>query len=77
MKEEKERITLCQGTGCPLAESCAFYCPTLDPVTTDHWSPVPYGRNSKRSGCFYYEEIEIDLPPLVTIGPKLLNPPNE
>jgi hypothetical protein len=48
----KKNYTLCEGTGCPLKESCARYLPDLVRRNTVHWDPIPY--NEYKKSCFYY-----------------------
>jgi hypothetical protein len=60
MKKEKDRIILCEGTKCPLAEKCDKYCPTMDKTKTVHWGIIPY--NHQKGKCSYFKESDIDLP---------------
>ena len=57
---ESKKIILCEGTGCPLAETCNFHNTTMDKTKTLHWGKIPYDHLKKK--CNYYEEIDIDEP---------------
>lgn len=54
------KIILCEGTDCPIANSCAFYNEGMDLTKTLHWGKIPYDHQKK--SCKYYEEIDIDIP---------------
>jgi hypothetical protein len=57
---DRKKIILCEGTGCPLIETCAFYNPTMVKAKTDHWGIIPY--DPIKGKCSWYEEIDIDEP---------------
>jgi hypothetical protein len=58
--KEKKTIVLCIGTDCPIADTCAFYCPTMDLSKTKHKGVVPY--NHEKGKCNFWEEKEEDEP---------------
>ena len=55
-----KKIILCEGTGCPIKDKCAFWNESMDKSKTVHWGLIPY--NHERGKCNYFEEIDIDIP---------------
>jgi hypothetical protein len=60
MKQKKSYV-LCEGTGCPLKETCARYQEDLNRRTTNYFEPVPYQHNKpvpfkNGTNCFYYDD---------------------
>jgi hypothetical protein len=55
---DNKRTTLCSGENCPIRETCAFYCPTMDKRKTDHWGVVPY--NHQKGKCNFFLKKDDD-----------------
>jgi hypothetical protein len=57
VKEQKEIPTLCDFEQCPVKDTCAFFCPTMDKTKTRHWGIYPY--EIRKGKC--YEKRELDI----------------